>query len=256
MKIIDCHVHLPMGQVQTLEQVEAVLLEAKNQNIAQLWDLGDVLRHGFHPDESQIKEINDLTIETVENFPDKIIGFCFLNPENDPAFLRKEIARCLDAGFAGVKLEASVNCRNERLTPIMEELEQRNGILFHHSWCKVTGNLGGESSPADIAFLAEKYASVKIVMPHLTGVGVRGILDIREHQNIYVDTSGGQPVNTLVEYAISQIGEDRILYGSDIPGRDFTCQIGRILGSNISEAAKRKLLCQNAENLLKGAIHV
>ncbi|MFH1708770.1 MAG: hypothetical protein ABIF71_12760 [Planctomycetota bacterium] len=37
-------------------------------------------------------------------------------------------------------------------------------------------------------------------------------------------------MNGLVEYAVAALGARRVVFGSDAPYRDFTCQIGRILG--------------------------
>ena len=54
----------------------------------------------------------------------------------------------------------------------------------------------------------------------------------------------------LIEYAVGTIGADRIVYGSDVPGRDFSAQLGRVLGARISDADRRKILAGNAERIL------
>jgi predicted TIM-barrel fold metal-dependent hydrolase len=69
-----------------------------------------------------------------------------------------------------------------------------------------------------------------------------------------IDTSGGQPVAGLVEYAVDKIGAERILFGSDLygaVGRDPACQLGRILGADISEQAKKLITELNAKRILK-----
>ena len=47
------------------------------------------------------------------------------------------------------------------------------------------------------------------------------------------------------------LGADRVLYGSDLPIRENSVTIGRILGAKISAADKQKLLFGNTARLLK-----
>jgi len=76
------------------------------------------------------------------------------------------------------------------------------------------------------------------------------VQDIRPFPNLYIDTSGSQCSSGIVEYALSVLGADRILYGSDIPGRDFSVQLGRIYGARMSDVDRAKVLYGNAERLL------
>jgi predicted TIM-barrel fold metal-dependent hydrolase len=70
-------------------------------------------------------------------------------------------------------------------------------------------------------------------------------------RNVWVDTSGGAPEAGLVEYAVEQVGADRVLYGSDGPIRDLPVAIARVTGAAIAEEAKRAILHDNARALLR-----
>ena len=107
-----------------------------------------------------------------------------------------------------------------------------------------------ESTPADIASLAARYPDVPIQMAHLGGARIRGVQDIRPHENISIDTSGSQPIGGLVEYAVKELGADRVVYGSDVPGRDFSAQLGRIYGARLSASDRDKILYRNAHRLI------
>jgi predicted TIM-barrel fold metal-dependent hydrolase len=76
------------------------------------------------------------------------------------------------------------------------------------------------------------------------------ILDIRPYPNVVVDTSGSQPMGEMIEYAVRTIGADRIVYGSDVPGRDFSAQLGRVWGARLGDADRHRILHRNAERLL------
>jgi len=213
--------------------------------------LGDVIAFGFHPSPQQIRFINDATIADVKALPDLYVGLCHVNPENPADFNVAEIERCVrDNGLKGVKMEATVICRDRRLDPIMETARRLGVFVLHHAWYQSVRTTEGESTPADIANLASRFPDVPIQMAHLGGARVRGVLDIKPYPNVSVDTSGSQPMGELIEYAVGVIGADRIVYGSDVPGRDFSAQLGRVWGARLSDADRRKILYGNAERFL------
>ena len=248
--IIDIHVH-PNLDDHPLEAARELIQRAEKLGIDRMLLLGDVLRFGFGPNEQQVARINDLTVDLVDRWPETFLGLCFLNPANNPAFIQEEIERCLaHPGFKGVKLEVDVNARDSRLDPIMAQLQARDSLLLHHSWYKTVGKAHDESTPADIADLAGRWPRVRIIMAHLTADGHRGVQDVKPHANVYVDTSGSQPFSGIVEYGVRELGADRLLFGSDVPGRDFAVQLGRITGASLAEQDRERIFCTNAERLL------
>ena len=250
MLIIDIHTH-PRLNSRPLKAMEEIIRLAKKSGINKLCLLGDVLRFGYNPSKEEIKRINDLTIRLVKRWPESLIGFCFLNPAHSKKFISDEIERCIvKEKFKGIKFEVAVNARDKRLDPIMEKAKELDAIVLHHAWYKTIGKAYDESDPSDIANLASRFPGVKIIMAHLTAAGPRGILDIAPFPNVYGDTSGSQPFSGMVEYAVEKLGPERILYGSDIPGRDFSSQLGRIYGAKIKEEEKKLILGLNAKRLL------
>ena len=102
----------------------------------------------------------------------------------------------------------------------------------------------------DTCLFARRHPEVKLIMAHLTGIGFRGVLEAKGLPNVYVDTSGGFPEEGLIEYAAEHLGADHVLYGSDLPIRENTVTIGRILGARISAADQQKMLWGNTARLL------
>ncbi len=88
-------------------------------------------------------------------------------------------------------------------------------------------------------------------MAHLYGAGFRGIADIASYPNIYVDTGGGEPEAGIIEFAVKEMGAERILFGSDAPGRGFAVQLGKVTGAGISEEFKEMILWKNATKVYK-----
>ncbi|MBQ6473721.1 MAG: amidohydrolase family protein [Victivallales bacterium] len=244
--VIDIHTHNFRGRERQLAE------EARLHGIERYVLLGDVLRDGAQPNEDQVRQINDDTLAEVRRASPHACGFCFLNPALPEEFLRLEIRRCLSlAEFRGVKLEISVPCSDSRLSPIMEELLAFGAPLLQHTWYKTEQKYAGESDPRDVAALARRWPRNRIVMAHLCGCGHRGVEDIAECPNVYVDTSGAQPEAGLVEYAVRRIGARRLLYGSDAPCRDFAAQLAKVREADLREDDRERIFHLNAEELLK-----
>ena len=87
-------------------------------------------------------------------------------------------------------------------------------------------------------------------MAHLNGCGLRGLAAVADCENLVVDTSGGDPESGMVEAAVDILGEDRVVFGSDAPIRHFAVQLGKTLGTDLSDAVKRKILWNNTAKLL------
>jgi predicted TIM-barrel fold metal-dependent hydrolase len=249
--MIDFHIH---NTENNLTEIQDIIARGDTLGIDKMVLLADVFAFGAYPNELEVKQINDWTIEFVNQFAGKLYGFCFLNPSNSPEFVKSEIDRCYNAGLCGIKLEVSLNCRSSKLDVLMQKAEELDIPVLHHCWYKTTDKCEEESDPSDLADLARRFPEVNIIVAHLAGIRERGLNAIADYSNVFVDTSGGQPVADLVEYAVNLLGAERVIFGSDAygaRGRDQACQLGRVLGANISSENKDLILKLNAERLLK-----
>ncbi len=252
--IIDIHVHPPAGcdirkpGFEPKKIADKILEDASIFGIEKVCILG---RFWAYPYKEGIRSINNSTIALTRCNPEKLFGLCFLNPNLPVDFLCEEMERCFSAGMKGVKLEFETSARDLRLDPIMEKLREHNLFLLHHTWYHTLDKSGEESDPSDIAHLARRHPGVRIVMSHLTACGIRGVLDIKDLPNVYVDTSGSQPFSGIVEYAVEKIGAERQLFGSDFCMRDFSAQLGRIYGADLTEPQRKRILGENARKILQ-----
>ncbi|HIC70360.1 MAG TPA: amidohydrolase, partial [Candidatus Latescibacteria bacterium] len=122
--------------------------------------------------------------------------------------------------------------------------------ILQHAWRKTTGNLEGESTPGDVAHLARRHPRARIIMAHLNGCNPRGIEEVADCPNIFIDTSGGDPERGVVELAVARLGARRVLFGSDAPIRHFGVSLAKVLGAELSDSVRRELLWNNAARLL------
>ena len=126
----------------------------------------------------------------------------------------------------------------------------RSAILTH----------SGEQNriPEEFVPFANAHPEVTLILAHLGCAfdenpvhQVRAIQQSK-HGNIYVDTSSAMNVRPgLVEWAVKEIGAERLLFGTDSLLYFTPMQRARIDYAEISDQAKRLILRENAIRLLK-----
>lgn len=142
-------------------------------------------------------------------------------------------------------------------------IRQHGDLLFElaarHDAIVLAHSGDPNSWPADFVDFANAHPNVMLILAHLGNGGgaagdpalqVRAIQDSR-HGNVFVDTSSARSmIPGLLEWAVREIGADRILFGTDAPLYSTAMQRARIDFADISVEDKRKILCDNAARLL------
>jgi len=146
----------------------------------------------------------------------------------------------------------------EHLYPIREHGDALFDFASQHDAVVLAHTGDANSLPADFIPFANSYPDVNLILAHLGNGGdasgdptlqVRAIQDSREG-NVWVDTSSSRSMMPgLIEWAVSEIGADRILFGTDTPLYSTAMQRARIDSAEISDNDKRSILCGNAESL-------
>ena len=176
-----------------------------------------------------------------------------LNPFLDFNFITDILKKYIINGpVNGIKFLTEMNASDRRLEPLAGFMEKNSIPCLYHSW---NNNFQGysESRPSDIAILAGKFPGLRIQMAHMRGAGFRGIQDIKKHKNVWVDTSGSECEDGYLEYTFNELGADRIIHGSDYPGRDIATAMGRVQSLEMSDSDRAKIFGLNAERLIRGA---
>jgi predicted TIM-barrel fold metal-dependent hydrolase len=152
--------------------------------------------------------------------------------------------------MVGVKLWVAVRCTDPRLDSIVRRATELQAVVFQHTWHKTTGNLPGESTPAEFAQLAVKHPEAKIICGHTGGNWEVGIRAVRSLPHVTIDVGGSDPTAGFVEMAVRELGAERILYGSDIGGRSVSSQLAKVTGAQITPQEKRLILGENLKRIL------
>lgn len=257
--IIDAHVHIGRN-MKTFREGENAnhplkvcrdLIESAEINGIEKLCVSSLGEKGYtaHPEPEEFIKANDYVLDAMKEFSENILGFCYVNPEY-PEESVAEMERCIDAGMVGIKLWIACKASSPDVEPVLEKSIELKVPVLQHAWYKTTGNLPNESTPADVAKMARKFPQATIIMAHLIGGGYRGILDIVPYPNVLVDTSGSEPETAVVEFAVDKLKAERIVFGSDAPGRSFGVQLGKVLGANITQEQRTRILSSNMERIL------
>ena len=154
----------------------------------------------------------------------------------------------------GIKIHPEEHCY-----PIVEYGEAIFEFAAAHEALVQSHSGQDNSMPLDFVPLADRYPQVKLILSHLglcdkpdkdPGHHVRAI-QASKHGNIYADTSSSCSImQNLIEWAVSEVGAEHILFGTDSPLYFAFNQRARIDYAELSDAQKRTILRDNAVRLL------
>jgi predicted TIM-barrel fold metal-dependent hydrolase len=140
--------------------------------------------------------------------------------------------------------------------PIREHARAIFEFAARHRAVVLTHSSEQNSLAADFVPWANEFPEVRLILAHI-GCGwdgdpahqVRAIQQTR-HGNVYADTSSARSILPgLIEWAVREIGADRVLFGTDTPLYHAAMQRARIDHAELLEEDKRRILRDNAVRL-------
>ena len=247
----DAHTHL-IGLTGTVPQrVDVLLKYADRMGIERivLFMGCDATAHS-HPTPAQFRRQNDEVLQAIACAGQRVMGFVYLNPQYERESLA-ELDRCVrDGPMVGVKLWIAMACSRPELDPIAARAGELRVPVLQHAYWRTAGNLPDESSPADVAALAARHRQVSFVCADSGNDWERGFRAVRTAKNVWAEISGCDPTAGMVEMAVRELGAERVLYGSDAPGRSFASQLAKVYGAEIPLESKRLIFRGNLHRLL------
>lgn len=186
-----------------------------------------------------------------ERWRSRCYGFV-LTSGADPERALEDLERAVAQGpMVGLKMPGGGRrCTDPGLLPLFRRAAALKAPIYQHAWIKAVGNFPGESTPQDVAGLAARLPEAAILMGHAGGDWERGIRIARPHPNVSVELGGGDPTSGLVEMAVRELGAERVVYGSDVSGRNFGSQLAKVHGAAVPDASKFLILGGNLRRML------
>ncbi|MCP4512400.1 MAG: amidohydrolase family protein [Fuerstiella sp.] len=197
----------------------------------------------------------EAVLAPLERWGDTLIPMMRLNPTDVRNSLDALNRWMRDGPMAGVYFassnQASLPCNHRNFDPLVQKIDELGGVIMQHTWFK-TGGKGsaGESTPGELAQLAERFPEIQFVCAHAGGEWEKGIRAIRAYPNILAETSGFDATAGFIDMAVRELGDDRIVFGSHLPSRSLGTELSKVLNADISDEARRKIFGGNLRKLL------
>ncbi len=204
------------------------------------------------------RSYNDLVLNAMKKYPGRLTGQLTVNVLHQKESL-EEIKRCVDQGMVGLKVYTQVKINNPLFYPIVEKMTDLKMIIHMHSHCQLgvggyrmkydAGIRPNTSIPEDFADIAKRYPEAMFQYAHLGGGGdyEYACKMFTNLPNIYVDTSGSNNPECMVDFAVKQLGDDRVFFGSD---NCYYQSVGKVLASELTENQKKKVFFENYNAIL------
>lgn len=238
--MIDIHAHIWLGQ----EEKNAADMRKAAENFGVEAILISAL--GSHqPDEREIEVLNDRCFALCRE-DSLFYPYVTVAPEHKSAMevLEKGISR----GAVGMKIWVSCLCDDPKCDPLYRCCAEAGLPVLVHTFSKTVGQLPHESTAVHLSAAAKRHPETTFILAHLGGNCYHGLPLIREKTNVYTDFSGSGCRADDLPYALEQVGAERILFGTDMPG-SFAMSWGQMLAAKLTAQERERIAFQNARRL-------
>ena len=245
MRVVDVHAHYG----EWFFPIEA----SKEEHILQLMQRYDMEKAVFSSSLAIVYDMEEGNKRLAEFLPksERFYGYVVINP-NYPDTSARQLETYLGrTKFLGVKIHPDhtrrpVSCPEN--IELLERVRKQKKVALLHTW--------GPEQVEATSRVADTFPDITIIMGHMGGDGIEGagwrsgIAAARRRPNIYLEVCGSCLHRDRIKEAVRALGDDRVLYGSDMTLLNPSITIGMIEEADISEQSRSKILHDNAVRIL------
>ncbi len=251
-----CFAHLYSNPKAKIATAEDLIASMDREGI----DRSIILNIGW-TDHELCQETNDYIMEAISRYPDRLVGFCALQPRAGEKAVA-EMERCARGGIKGIgELRPDIqgfDLGDEVvMRPIVEAAAHHRFILLTHS-SEPVGHLypGKGNVTLDMLYrFISQFPQLPIVCAHWGGgLPFYALMpEVRQALgNVFFDTAATpflyQP--QVFKYVSQILGADKILFGSDYPLLPPSRIMSQLRSAGLEEEAEGLILGGNATRLL------
>lgn len=250
IKAIDTHCHVNYGPVDQLEpnrltnlMKEGSCYTAYPDRLLKISQAAGVDRVFASPfagvlSTARTEEANEKMLELAQEHP-ALYQWVIIDPRQPATYRQAE------------RMLKQEKCVGIKLHPVCHEyslLDWGDDVFAFAQKHETVVQIHPEKAPEYLVPFANRYPGATLIAAHLSSEHHVEAVRQAVHRNLYIDTSSMSSLkNQVVEYAVSEIGSDRILFGTDTYSAGMQC--GRIEFSLLAEADKANILRLNALRL-------
>ena len=276
--IIDFHTHVFSPQIKKnrskyidSDPCFAILYSEKNAKLATAdeliasmdkagVDISVIVNIGWTTHELCV-ETNDYILESIARYPQRLIGFCTVQPHSYEAAIT-EIERCAQEGIRGVgEIRPDIqlfDLRDEEvIEPLIKVIRKHKLILLTHASEPVGHNYPGKGTitPDMLYPFITSYPDLTIVCAHWGGgLPFYALMpEVKQAMNnVFFDTAASPFLYSpqIYNQVIQLVGAEKILFGSDYPLLAQSRLLEEIRSLDLPEETRDLILSGNAQRLL------
>lgn len=187
------------------------------------------------------------SVEGLKECPEAFVAYAVLDP-NYVKDWDAELKNCYEKwGFRGMKPyfpRMGIPYNDERFRPWWEYGNE------HHLFAKMHPS---DNFIEEMHELASRYPNVNFLLAHSGWTwdhARQHVALARKYPNCFCEITFTSVLHGVIEWMVSEIGSERVIYGSDTPMRDPFPQFGWVAYADVSEADKRNILGNNMQRIL------
>jgi predicted TIM-barrel fold metal-dependent hydrolase len=191
---------------------------------------------------------NDAVKTAADEFPDRLIPFCAVNPWTPDA--GDEMRRCIgEWDFKGLKLHPTINgfhlADHGLVDPLFAIANELGVPIIVH------GASDLYNSPGAFAEMAAAFPGVNLIMAHMGFFWLvdQAIAFAKRYPNLYLETSRA-PIFEITQ-AVREVGPEKVMFGSDSPFVDLEWEFRKMERASSDPAAYAQIVGGNIARLLR-----
>ena len=193
---------------------------------------------------------NKAVYEAIKTYPDRLVGFGWVNPRLGKDHSIATIKRCFEEyGFYGIKFNGAQDdyvIDDASVLPLIELAASYDRIISFH----IGADFYENTHPYRLGNIAGLFPNTRFFMIHMGGAGLpsldrSAIETAKKHPNIML--IGSAILDRPILRAIDTLGPDRLCFGSDMPFKLMHVQLAayRAMLRDLSQDAVNKILGGN-----------
>jgi predicted TIM-barrel fold metal-dependent hydrolase len=249
LRIFDAHAHIGNGEYNAAYLYTLPLEE--NLRLSRSIGICAIAASSFLALVGKGIEGNEALMEACGRYPEELFAYLYYDPNIGEPLLRQIEGYRAHPNFIGVKIhprEAKTAVDSGAYDPLYAYCKERGILILCHTW-----ETEKENNPILFEPVLRRFPKLKLLLGHMGGT-IRGCMDsialAKRYENVYLDINGSIYTQIWIEELAKFAPAEKLIFSTDQMFNDPRIVVGRVLLSDLDDALKRRILCENFETAL------
>lgn len=196
---------------------------------------------------------NEVASNAAKEYPGRIYGYITIIPQEGLVEVKKSLEKySKNSNFIGFKFLAGYHGTliSAEYNYAFDFAKEIGCPVLTHTWAN-------DPPMKEVEEVVKSRPNLKLLVAHQGGGMAENTDDyvklMKIYPNLYMEICGSLYNEYSVAELVEMVGEDRVIYGSDVINLDPRYDFGRVAFSSIEDRVKKKIFAENYLNILKGS---